>query len=592
MDWRRMLCFAAMALAVAHSGAARAQSPGDDLPVSLELDLPPAGTRVIGDSIPLNWRFTNHTDETLAFLWEGCCRKNGRLDISTTDGRADSIPPGQALAHMFARAAIMSPGQTQSFESFLGDWARFQASGRYELAGRYVGVLDDQNPQVPRATRLWRGTAQSPPIQVDLLSVSDYLAQRPDRSADHRVRLTLSGPEAIPVQGDAMFSVRITSESPDVVFLPWPNSARLWIVDASGARRQRLPELLGGHPESLRLAPGRPVERFFSLTASDFEGESLGSYRAFVELIRAPGSEETVRVPSNPIDVDWTLDQTDVLQLIETAAAGKQSGARNPDLKLLRVYLLEIGPILGAIDLDALFPEAESAAGTLARKLLLASKLKPFAPDPGLVSIPLEIGDDSSVRLGDPFAAIWGGNEAATTATAARAADRIGRILDVRRHLGWDVEIVSRPEPETRLSFVKAIADGLEPVRGAAGIPLRFLVSDSDTAVASSVHIVPETAPGMPVLAVQRVDGKSLCRLADSPDETPAIPPASTQSSESGPTSGWIQLSVAAAWLADEAAAGRPAIIAADGDCHWQDLRTLLAPIQDSGRRIDLVIQP
>src|SRR5688572_8948786 len=48
--------------------------------VQASLHIPPAETYVIGDTIPLFWRFENKSNVPLAFMWEGCCRLNGRLD--------------------------------------------------------------------------------------------------------------------------------------------------------------------------------------------------------------------------------------------------------------------------------------------------------------------------------------------------------------------------------------------------------------------------------------------------------------------------------------------------------------------------------
>ena len=47
----------------------------------VELFLPPATTRLIGDPTPLGWRFTNVSTQALAFMWEGCCRNNGKVEM-------------------------------------------------------------------------------------------------------------------------------------------------------------------------------------------------------------------------------------------------------------------------------------------------------------------------------------------------------------------------------------------------------------------------------------------------------------------------------------------------------------------------------
>ena len=85
---------------------ADAQAPvgGRAGPVTLELVLDGNGAHLIGDRIPLVWRFVNHSREPLGFLWEGCCRRNGRLSVTMGDKAVDVIPASQTLAHMFAKA--------------------------------------------------------------------------------------------------------------------------------------------------------------------------------------------------------------------------------------------------------------------------------------------------------------------------------------------------------------------------------------------------------------------------------------------------------------------------------------------------------
>ncbi|MBL9126422.1 MAG: hypothetical protein JNL97_02185, partial [Verrucomicrobiales bacterium] len=113
--------------------------------VSLTLHVPEAETWVLGDAIPLNWRFRNDSKQPLGFMWEGCCRLNGRLEVARVDRGVPedlgTVPPGQALAHMFAKADRLEPDLAKDYDTRVGDWVALPGTGRYRLRGTYRGVL-------------------------------------------------------------------------------------------------------------------------------------------------------------------------------------------------------------------------------------------------------------------------------------------------------------------------------------------------------------------------------------------------------------------------------------------------------------------
>src|SRR5690606_36419706 len=79
----------AAALVLVAAAPRLASAAGD---VRLELEIPERHTHVIGDGTPLIWEFTNLTGQPLGFMWEGCCRMNGTLDVTTPDGEVQTIP--------------------------------------------------------------------------------------------------------------------------------------------------------------------------------------------------------------------------------------------------------------------------------------------------------------------------------------------------------------------------------------------------------------------------------------------------------------------------------------------------------------------
>ena len=114
---------------------------GNAAEVELRLAIPEAPFHVIGDPVPLRWEFVNRGDQRLVFMWEGCCRLNGRVTASLGQLTLHSDPAtsaAQLTAHLFARAARLLPGKAAIFETNLGDWLNIDRSGEYKLTARSV----------------------------------------------------------------------------------------------------------------------------------------------------------------------------------------------------------------------------------------------------------------------------------------------------------------------------------------------------------------------------------------------------------------------------------------------------------------------
>lgn len=204
--------------------------PATNQPIRVEIFIPSAQTHVIGDATPLVWRFTNSSTQALAFMWEGCCRNNGKVEMrrqgpppATGSVPAHSGPgpgiyspkcdhckqtrklgeitvestvAGPSLAHQFARAIRLAPGATQELNTLLADWVRAEFTGDYKVRAQYLGVHPKQRPQMPRGVALWNGRAASTELDLSLLSVADYLAERAAREATRQVRLNSPAPRA------------------------------------------------------------------------------------------------------------------------------------------------------------------------------------------------------------------------------------------------------------------------------------------------------------------------------------------------------------------------------------------------------------
>ncbi len=435
--------------------------------VGLELRIPRAGTQVLGDATPLVWRFTNRGAQTLGFMWEGCCRLNGRL-IVTRDGTVvDGVPSSQALAHMFAKAERLEPGIPRDYETLVSDWVHLPGTGAYQLQGSYRGVLSNQFPQLPRGLGLWRDAAQSAPVTLRVLSVADYLDQRLARESERGLSLALSGDSRLPALRPAVFTVSVSNALASPVTLRWPEEFSVWIVDREG--RRVAPSVVLNDSSAPWEIPGRgAASRDFQIAPDRVEGEPLGDYRVFVDL--AEGGPGRPRVPSAVRDFRWRLEREEVIALVETAARGAGTGARNAPLKLLRVYCGELG---GALD------EASRHAGTpesraLASRLGLASRLKPVAPVPGVVKLGVRLSPDGSLAWTEP--------RVASALGAGEWATQWDQVMAVRRDLGWEVQLEFVPDAATSMSRV---IRGLPPLRNrvaASGIPLMSQLGDAPAA--------------------------------------------------------------------------------------------------------------
>jgi hypothetical protein len=555
--------------------AATALAAAAVAPVEAELIIPPAATYVIGDPIPLYWRFRNLSGEPLGFMWEGCCRLNGRLMVTREGRQIEPIPPGQALAHMFAKAERLEPGAARDFDTRLSDWVRLPQAGVYQLRGRYTGVLPDQQPQVPRGTRLWRDAAETPPLTVEVISVADYLARRDQQAAARGLEVTITGPPAIPPLGTAGFTLQVVNRGAQTAGFAWPDDFQWWFVAANGERVALSSAAIEGQYEAIRLPAGGTLQRELSLRAEQVEGEPLGDYRVFVDL--AASSEAAPRVPSNPLAIRWALGSEEVSALLRAAVAPQKPGVRNAPLRLLRVYVAELGPTLEALAGAALPAEAHSLRSQLAR----AATLKPVAPTPGRVNWVLKVRPDGTWSWADACLA------AAAKAAAKEPSDQIRGLLALRRHLGWDVVLAVDPEPEVTLGRLFVLAEEFGGVRGELADLMQYVeapaASTNRTALGAAVF-APVAVPAAVALRVRPGTSRPAVEFAArAVGATPGLfRPEELGQAELAP--------LPAGGLA-EVLAPRPAVVLVvltQDAVRWADLRAVLQPALARGLRVCL----
>jgi len=542
----------------------------DRSPVTAELAIPLAETHVIGDATPLLWRFKNNSDEALAFMWEGCCRLNGRLTVTSRSGQPiDLIPPGQALAHMFAKAERLDPGVVSEYDTRISDWVRLSESGTYALQGRYTGVLPTQQPQVPKGLALWRAAATTPPQQFTVISVADYLDQRAARAQRRGLELVLRGDsQVVPPQPVTLhWQLRNLTDREQSVL--WPDDVQFWLVDAEGFRVVGVPTFFEGEYQELTLEPGQALDRTLTLDPiRTFEGVSFGDYRVFLDLTSA--SAERARVPSNAIPLTWRLDDATVADLVVRASSGSRLGFRNAPLKLLRVYLGEIGPQLERAAQIA----GNGRARELATDLWRASRLKPLAPKPGAVTWPIELRADGEWDLGN--------TRLNTVAQELPSGSRLGALLSLRRHLGWSVGLSLQPQADVALSTIFSTASGLQATLGSSSGWIRAGTVGDLTNRLGGLTLRAEAVPAVALLRIQSgADGTSL--LAHIALDAAPTDVAELLRAQSRPIGGTDELRD---WLAALPAGGLVQI-EAEPSLHWGKLTNRLELLL---RRTDPVV--
>ncbi len=547
--------------------------------VAASIHVPPAEVYVLGDDIPLVWRFTNQSTNPLAMLWEGCCRLNGKLAVTAGGQVVDVLPPGASSFHTFSKAETLPPGKLMEFSSRLVDWVRLPMGGEFELGGRYTGVLPSQRPQIPTGLALWTGTATATPMKLAILSVDDYLAQRTARSRERGIELGLAGPDRLPPVAPVKFTATLRNLGDSAQSLDWPGTIQLWLVDERGWRLEKGLRHLPIPGEHLTIPPQGELKREFQLSSADLNGEPFGDLKMFLDL--GPANAEVKRLPSSSLQVAWNLGPAEAVSLLNDAAGGPAAGMRNPSLKLLRQYLAALQPHLRDLIDEQLINDR---ARNLKAELLLAGCVQPLSPRPGPVFLPLQSNAPGAWSVALPGATC---EAIAGLETAAQ----VDRIASIRRHLGWDLTIEAKPVSATPLGEMFALAKSLAPQQAQLAAPLTWRQPQSSGLATNQVQFPIEFPAANVVIRLRVIAGETSIEVARKPAQPNRPAWLNLLSADEVRTLPGTKLADSVAlktWLALGASTLQPVVLA-DESVVCGELLRLLQPLIDMSLRISII---
>ena len=272
----------------------------------------------------------------------------------------------------------------------------------------------------------------SKPVKTTLLIAPDYVAKRAELARETGLALGLTkNRDWQPIEGTQL-SLTLQNSGDKQRSIAWPSALGLWILDANGRRVPLSLTQVKSAPEELSIKPGGMVKKIVPLDGGALESKPFGAYQIFIDY-KTGGK----RTPSNTIDIDWQLDQAQLAELLHAASGGAKTGLRNKPLKLLRLHIASLGQALGQVDATRF----DAKGQRLLQELKLASRLKPFGPKPGLITVKLSIENDGTLQFT---------NQALGQALPQQASivEKISAMTAIRRHLGWAVAVELQPKIE------------------------------------------------------------------------------------------------------------------------------------------------
>jgi hypothetical protein len=403
-------CLAALIILFSFNLAAGSEGPPDNSPtlhgdeIRVELIQAPAKFYVIGDAIPIEWRFTNTTDEPLGMLWEGCCFTYGEIIAETTAGerappklppRPPNAPPGwipdpkaAQSWHAFPQITRIEPRKSVSFQTVLDNWVEIGKSGHYKLTASYTGAPDSALQRRSKI-KLWNGKAEAKAVEFELLTPNEYLARKaaPD-DLSLQVGAVKVDPIWKPVTSPYFISCRVHNGAKEAREVSYD----LWILDEQGRRvipDAIIPGITRFSPQRTTVAPEADADLRWKLESSDLLNLALEKpYLVFANCLC-----EGERFPSPHATFEWRIERQDVLRLLHNANDRGKIGARSDPYRVLRRYLFEIEPILKTLSVHSELDELKYSEKSLITDLLAGAALKRLLAGKNALNLTLMLDD-------------------------------------------------------------------------------------------------------------------------------------------------------------------------------------------------------
>ena len=350
------IVFAAVASLHAGEGALPEPLHGDEIRV--ELVQPPAKFYVIGDAIPIEWRFTNTTDEPIGMFWEGCCFTYGEIAAEGPGGerpqrKRPPMPPNAPANwtpdpktaqawHAFPQVTRIEPHKGESFQTVLDNWIEVSKSGHYKLTASYTGAPESAL-QRHEKIKLWNGKSVAKAVEMEVLTPDEYLAQKAvQRESSIQLSAITAKPVLKPTTSPMPVSFKIRNESKE----PVEAKCELWVLDENQKRiipDAVIPGLTRFSAESVTISAGAESAVSWNIGMADVLNLSLNKkYTIFADC-----SWSGARCPTEIVDFEWRIEPEDALYLVrEASKASGKAGERAVPLRIIHRYLIEIAKLL------------------------------------------------------------------------------------------------------------------------------------------------------------------------------------------------------------------------------------------------------
>ncbi len=448
--------------------------------ILLTVTVPPRPFYVIGESIPIEWKFTNTTSEPMGMLWERCCLTYG--GVSMVDEKGERLerkvpppppdaPPGwtpdpKALQafHAFPPISQIAPHDSVTFTTVLDNWVELAHGGKFKVTARYAGAPASALQQGEKV-KMWNGSAEAPSFELELLTPREYVEKRGGLG---EIGAQVTPDSQVLKPGEPLkFTLVASSIRQKYSKL----SFGVWILDPSGKRVTSERAVVENEIE-LGTHEAKPVET--SVSPEAMLGQSLApGYSAFVDLIDL--DEPSQRFPSKPVTFSFELNRDSVLALIRDAVKHPGvRGERSLSMRSLRAYLKQAEPFLRADGFASAL--TEDAEKKLCADLRLAAAVAHLADKQQVYRVGVAEAEPGMWKLADAGLATelnWD-----VPKIKEVTANNLAAIQAIHNHLGGRIAFEILANPKTRVLDIRNLCDQLVRTKVMAQTTLRLVVPD------------------------------------------------------------------------------------------------------------------